>query len=225
MGGRIKNLESQRFGRLVVVSLDHVVYKKGAYWKCECDCGKFKIVSARNLKQGYVQSCGCLYYKKHRYRTEGPVTYVKLIKRNTEFIIDTEDLEKTIKFNWTYCEGGYVTRSENKRTIYLHKYLFGSKDGFETDHKNGNTLDNRKNNLRFSTHNQNIFNSKRKSNLVGYLGVTKVKGKKTRPYRAVIHAYNIQHHIGYYHTAEEAAIAYSNKNIELHKNFSVLNRN
>ena len=34
--------------------------RRGAWWKCECKCGEEKIVSAYNLKQKNVQSCGCL---------------------------------------------------------------------------------------------------------------------------------------------------------------------
>ena len=55
---RTYDLTGQRFGRLLVVSW--AKSDNGAWWKCSCDCGNFKIVYSGNLRQGCVQSCGCL---------------------------------------------------------------------------------------------------------------------------------------------------------------------
>lgn len=55
------DLTGKRFGRLTVL------YKVGSdsnghlIWKCRCDCGNNKDISATNLIQGYTQSCGCMH--------------------------------------------------------------------------------------------------------------------------------------------------------------------
>ena len=62
----IRNLENQRFGRLVVVDKaeDHISYSgKNSYaaWNCICDCGNTKRVLEKNLLAGLTKSCGCLH--------------------------------------------------------------------------------------------------------------------------------------------------------------------
>ncbi len=55
----LKDLVGKRFGKLVVVEYDHSNH--GAYWKCDCDCGKKDIVlPSYRLLNGSVKSCGCL---------------------------------------------------------------------------------------------------------------------------------------------------------------------
>ena len=56
-----KNLTGQRFGLQTVLNLDtekSTARKK--YYKCLCDCGTIRTVSASNLISGNSQSCGCL---------------------------------------------------------------------------------------------------------------------------------------------------------------------
>lgn len=54
------DLTGKKYGRLTVLSRADTPGKKGAYWICACDCGKQKIASAHDLKNGHVKSCGCL---------------------------------------------------------------------------------------------------------------------------------------------------------------------
>jgi 5-methylcytosine-specific restriction endonuclease McrA len=59
-----KDLVGDRFGRLIVLNYE---YKSGhgtPYWKCRCDCGNTKIISAYSLKYGTTASCGCLRKEK-----------------------------------------------------------------------------------------------------------------------------------------------------------------
>ena len=71
----------------------------------------------------------------------------------------------------------YVLRTiylENKKvkSILMHREVMRTPEGFETDHINGNTLDNRKQNLRIATRSQNAINSpKRTNNSSGFKGV------------------------------------------------------
>lgn len=61
-----KDLTGQRFGRLLVISLNHIDNGK-AYWNCKCDCGNQISVLRSSLTSGNTQSCGC--YKKDLDKT------------------------------------------------------------------------------------------------------------------------------------------------------------
>ncbi len=54
-----KDWVGKRFGNLTVTAYDG---KRGGkhYWRCQCNCGKEKIVCQSNLKNGHTRSCGCL---------------------------------------------------------------------------------------------------------------------------------------------------------------------
>lgn len=52
----------------------------------------------------------------------------------------------------------YAMRAGNGRTTYLHRLIIGAKRGEIVDHINGDTLDNRRANLRIATHAQNAIN-------------------------------------------------------------------
>ena len=56
---RIKNLQFQRFGRLVVLSREGY-HKNSAAWRCSCDCGSTVVKSSALLTSGKTKSCGCL---------------------------------------------------------------------------------------------------------------------------------------------------------------------
>ena len=58
------NMIGERYGKLVVVSLDKVE-NNVSYWKCICDCGNYTIVSNSNLVTGNTKSCGCLSHIPH----------------------------------------------------------------------------------------------------------------------------------------------------------------
>lgn len=55
------DLTGQKFGRLTVIERDTSVgSKRGAFWRCKCDCGNEKSISSYALRAGMTQSCGCL---------------------------------------------------------------------------------------------------------------------------------------------------------------------
>ena len=61
---KFDDLTGQRFGRLVVLGIDHKRIDGGGnnhfYWKCQCDCGNTIAVITSSLKNGDSKSCGCL---------------------------------------------------------------------------------------------------------------------------------------------------------------------
>jgi hypothetical protein len=93
--------------------------------------------------------------------------------------IDLEDVDKCKNITWSI--NGHGNKKANQEPILyvcnstfglLHSFLIGKKDGFEIDHKNLNTLDNRKRNLRHVSHSQNQLNKRLyKNNSSGTTGV------------------------------------------------------
>ena len=95
--------------------------------------------------------------------------------------------------------------TEGKRKIkYLHSMIMGTYGGFHTDHINGNTLDNRRENLRVCSHAENSHNRcKPKSITSGFKGVTWHKHAKS--WMAYITHEGKKRYLGYYKIKEEAA--------------------
>jgi hypothetical protein len=59
--------------------------------------------------------------------------------------------------------------------MLMHRFIMSTPDGMDTDHKNGNTLDNRKANLRICTTSQNMMNTTKRNGSNTYKGVYKTR--------------------------------------------------
>lgn len=61
------DLTNKRFGSLVakepLYNYPKQCSEESTYWRCDCDCGNSFITTAKRLKQGNTQSCGCLVSK------------------------------------------------------------------------------------------------------------------------------------------------------------------
>ena len=58
-GKKPSDLTGQRFGKLTAVEPTEKRTYGNVIWKCRCDCGSIKYVSAHNLRNGGTKSCGC----------------------------------------------------------------------------------------------------------------------------------------------------------------------
>jgi hypothetical protein len=143
--------------------------------------------------------------------------------------VDDCDAHLLDDHKWTAFRSGgnwYVHRTVMKnyvsRSISLHRAIMCPADGLVVDHINGDTLDNRRSNLRIATIAQNLRNKKTpSSNTSGYKGVVDTKCKlRKRRFKAQVKFEGKRHHIGYYLTAEEAAHAYNIKAAELFGEFA-----
>lgn len=147
-------------------------------------------------------------------------------------LVDDEDYERLAVVHWypVWKRGKCYARHEDSkgprgnivRTYrYMHREIKPAGIGLMCDHKNGNTLDNRRENIRPCTRLQNMANQKKCSrNTSGYKGVTKRGDER---WLAVIYHANISYNLGRYDTAEEAARAYDAKAKELNGEFAFLN--
>lgn len=190
-----EDLTNKVFGRLTVIKqVEDYVTPKGkhhARWLCECSCKERNqvIVVGDKLKNLTTQSCGCL--RKERCAKIGTnkkgntafneykfyETYGVGITSNTnkEFYFDIEDYDVIKNYYW--CEkintNGYHTLcawdSENEKQILMHWLIIGK----GCDHIDRNPLNNRKENLRKVTFQDNSHNrSKPKNNTSSIIGVS-----------------------------------------------------
>lgn len=146
-------------------------------------------------------------------------------------IIDAEDADRVLAHKWhvIYIKGcWYAATSVNQRRLYLHRFIMDAPKGSMVDHRDGDGLNCRKDNLRFCTSAQNQANSPRhKVGPSGYRGVCRQgrRGGKHAEDRWVagISVGNRHIHLGSFGSPEEAARAYDAKARELRGEFAVLN--
>ena len=110
-----------------------------------------------------------------------------------------------------------MVRDDNgRKTIRMHRLINNTKSELQTDHINGNKLDNRCSNLRLATARQNSQNRKlRSDNSTGFKGVYNRWGK----YRAAIRINGKLKHLGIFDTPEEASEEYQRIAVNLHGAF------
>lgn len=117
-------------------------------------------------------------------------------------VIDAEDYELVCDRIWC-CEHGYAG---NTKAGPMHVLIMETAAGMETDHINGDPLDNRKYNLRVCTSAANQWNSRKmKGCAVKYKGVSKHKVGK---YQASIRLNQRLVYIGLFEKEIDAAMAY-----------------
>ena len=126
-------------------------------------------------------------------------------------IVDDEDYKWLSQFKWHAAKRGknfYATRHlvKEKRKIYMHQQVMNTQQGQELDHKNGNGLDNRKENLRFCTRSQNNMNRRKTKGSSKYKGVS--WDNQSKKWVAHFQFNGKSAHIGYFDSEIEAACAY-----------------
>ncbi|WP_404944690.1 HNH endonuclease [Ralstonia pickettii] len=131
--------------------------------------------------------------------------------------IDVDDVEAVSGFDWKIGSGGYAVRHRDGKVELMHRVISGAADGVLVDHKNGNKLDNRRCNLRFCCHAENMRNRKiSKNNKSGFKGVYQQKNF----WRAQIKYAGKKHLLGCFATPEAAHDAYCEAAKRLHGEFA-----
>ena len=141
-------------------------------------------------------------------------------------LVDDRDLPFLSQYRFTLHKKGYVRtyiRREGQTrpvSIELHLLLRDEQGRLYKDHINGDPLDNRRENLRLATNQQNAFNQKvNRNNRSGFKGVRKTR----HGWQAVIRLDGHQRCLGTYDTPELAAAAYNGAAIALFGAFAHLN--
>lgn len=162
---------------------------------------------------------------------------MKILKLSTgqKTLLDDEDFNNVSKYVWrggvrrNVCYARRHVQVNNKcKTIYLARFILNIVDPtVQVDHINGDTLDNRRSNLRICDQTQNIRNRGLfKNNTTGYKGV--VKNSKSNTYKAQLqYCKNGKHmllYLGSFYSKEEAAEAYNKEAEKRHLEFARLNK-
>jgi ribosomal protein S18 acetylase RimI-like enzyme len=182
-------------------------------------CGK-KMLAKQYCKKHYAQYKTYGYILKITYRDPNEMIIKKdhalIVLRDKDYkiigkaIIDLEDVERVKKYKWCLSKSkGYV-----KVLTHIHKigglarYVLKAKPGTIVDHKDRNTLNNRKDNLRFVDSSLNKFNTDiTRRNNSGIIGVHwRTRGNWGR-WVAEINKNNKTIFLGYFKNKEDAKAA------------------
>ena len=141
-------------------------------------------------------------------------------------LIDAGDGEVIGRHSWSAAWTGrrwYARRGYNNGThVYMHRAILETPAGLDADHRNGDSLDNRRANLRNASESENMANrSKQRNNPSGYKGVR--KHDEGNRFKAYIGFNRKKETIGWFDTAEAAARAYDERARELHGEFAQTN--
>src|SRR4051794_30363338 len=127
-----------------------------------------------------------------------------LLSKGKSAKVDDELFDFLNQWKWHF-DGEYARRNENGKHVYLHKVVFGAKDGEKVDHKDLDQLNDQRVNLRICTSQTNAVNSRKAPNKSSiYKGVSK-SGKQ---WRTQIWFNNKRHFDTAFPNERWAAIAY-----------------
>lgn len=157
-------------------------------------------------------------------RIEGDLAYVPLTK-GYEAIVDATDVPLVEGYNWTAAVKSrtvYAIRTDytgpKQRRVRMHRVILGEPEGMQVDHRDGNGLNNRRDNLRKATHSQNTHNARTSNrNTSGFKGVGWNKAKAKWQARICINGKRKS--LGYHDTPEVAYAAYCKASAKLHGEF------
>ena len=145
-------------------------------------------------------------------------------------IVDDEDFEWLRQFRWYWVDngpggryggryGGHAVgrlgRLPNNPPEAMHRVITNAPRGFDVDHINGDTLDNRRENLRVVTHAENMQN-RRGANLHSVTGVRGVQPGPRGGYLARVVRDGKTFRFGVFGTVEDADAAARAARQELH---------
>jgi|HubBroStandDraft_2_1064218.scaffolds.fasta_scaffold00039_36 hypothetical protein len=207
-------------------------------WWCRCDCGRMKSIRAVSLKCGASESCGCrqnrigeiahaaAVRRREKIDLPPPVRGARWIPltQGKFALVDADRFAELNEFTWfaakatksgeLYACRGIVENGRSLRTQSLHRQVLDITDpGIHVDHKNGKTLDCRRNNLRVATRSGNGANRRKFRTHKGQKWSSKYKGVTFRPtegnrWLAMIRFNDVRHRIGLFDDEIDAAKAY-----------------
>ena len=146
--------------------------------------------------------------------------------------VNAEDFDRLSRHKWSALKSGsgpiYAARKitvskNNRKVILMHRVIANAMQGQKVDHRNGNGLDNRRDNLRICTDQENMqgFKTARKNKTSQYRGVH--FRVKSRRWIAQISVDKKVKHLGCFPTEEEAAKAYDEAAARYFGEFAHLN--
>jgi len=160
--------------------------------------------------------CLCVVLFYYRLRFGHSVCFIH-IKKFRFAIVDPYDYDRLRRYKWrlnrsnrTYYAFRTVSRGPlfRPQVLWMHHTILPPPDGYLTDHRNHNGLDNRRSNLRIATYSENVQNARKTKSKTSsrYKGVDFVKA--TGKWRARICVAGYRIFLGSFDSELEAALAY-----------------
>ena len=142
-------------------------------------------------------------------------------------LVDEDDFKRLSIYKWSACILHNYIRAERqiqkngkRRKLFLAREIMNAPDGRYVDHINGDTLDNRKCNLRLCSKAENNRNvGLRTTNTSGYKGVI----KSGNGFKVQIGVNSEKKYLGYFKSKTLAAMFYNLAALWYHKEFAQLN--
>lgn len=149
--------------------------------------------------------------------------------KGRQALVDDADYEWLNGYRWHCDPKGYAMRSQKTgrtpsgvESFRMHREIMNAPKDMQVDHINGDTLDNRRGNLRLATPEQNARNAgSRRGSRSKYKGVT--WDRTMQMWRSKIREGEGDKYLGDYLTQAEAALAYNKAAKILHGEFAKLN--
>ena len=168
-----------------------------------------------------------MVYRKHKYG----YTYRKISLGEGEWtILDVEDYYRYGNFKWSlggykknfYAVAGIRNKDGEFEIVRLHRAIMNPPEGRVVDHRNGDGLDNRRENLRIATKSENICNSRKRTNTSSrFIGVS--FDKRSGLWHAYITHCRKRKFLGYFDSEIDAAKAHDAAAKKYHGEFARLN--
>lgn len=164
-------------------------------------------------------------FHSNEFWFDGNICYIQIYNREQNpkciALIDKEDYKKVKDYKWSECSSNKMIH--NHTIGLLSRFITNTTNpNIEVDHKNHDTLDNRKENLRPCTRSQNRANQLiRIDNTSGAKGVSWKKDVKK--WEAYIDFNGKRKRLGYFTNKKEAIMAYNKAAITYYGEFALLN--
>lgn len=136
-------------------------------------------------------------------------------------IVDDEDFDLVSRYKWHTMVGSSGNHQYAVTKVRMHRLIMDAPPGYMVDHINGDTLDNRKSNLRLCTNSQNQQNTGSRGGSSQFKGVSfQVKRGK---WIAAFQYDTIRYYCGMWDSEEDAARAVDKKRSEVCGDFASKN--
>ena len=148
--------------------------------------------------------------------------------RNCIVMVDDCDYDFLMRYKWysnIRKDNIYCCSIINGKTVYMHRLIINAKNGEMVDHKDGDGMNNQRNNIRICTNSQNQMN-KTATGKSKYLGVcvrNNYRSINDKKYSAKIKVKEKYIHIGVYENECDAALAYNEYAKKYHGEYARLN--